>query len=77
MYRLEHESIHVSKIKLTNTTFFRKLFASPYIRLCLAVKGSAIWQIENRCVSINAGEIVLLNPLQKKSKDNTARRTGD
>ena len=66
MFDLENKSIHVSKIKLTNESFSKRIYVSHLIKLCLVKKGSALWQIEERLVSVKKGDVVILNNHTKR-----------
>lgn len=66
MFDLENKSIHVSKIKLNFQSFSRNLFISHNIKLCMVNKGHALWQIGDKCVSVKAGDVVILNNRTKR-----------
>lgn len=76
MFDLENKSIHVSKIKLSSQSFSKKIFISHNIKLCQVKKGSALWQIEDRLVSVKEGDVVILNNRMKRVFKEVSEDTG-
>ena len=76
MFDLENKSIHVSKIKLSSQSFSKKIFISHNIKLCMVKKGSALWQIEDRLVSVKEGDVVILNNHMKRVFKEVNENTG-
>lgn len=76
MFDLENKSIHVSKIRLSFQSFSRNIFISHNIKLCMIKKGSALWQIEERLVSVKEGDVVILNNHMKRVFKEVSMSTG-
>ena len=66
MFDLENKNIYVNNIKLDYKSFSKKMFVSHKIKLCMVVTGSALWQIENRLISVKEGDVVILNDRMKR-----------
>ena len=63
---LRGKSIQINRIKLNTQSFSRNWYISRNIKVCLVQKGEALWQIENRLVSVEAGDVVILNNHTKR-----------
>lgn len=73
---LSGKNIQIHKIKLSTQSFSRNWYISRNIKVCLVKKGEAIWQIENRLVSVKAGDVVILNNHTKRVFKNVSEEKG-
>lgn len=56
--------------------FSRNVYVSHNIRLCLVVKGSALWQIGDRLVPVKEGDVAILNNHVKRVFKEVSEATG-
>lgn len=76
MFDLENKSICVKKIHLSSQSFSRKISVFHNIKICLVKKGSALWQMEERLVSVKEGDVVILNNHVKRVFKEVAEHIG-